>query len=101
MSFFGFIFPCFYVYAKAVDEACMVKNVKASKLTEGDWLYQDVKINKKLIKANWEGLSLDDIKVLQKKSKSVLVRYGIPFVPVFLISFLILVFIYFWGYFGF
>ena len=90
-----FILPYFYVYAKAVDEACMVKRIKTSQLTEGDWLYRDVKIGKKTIRARWSGVKKEEIKKLRKKYKMILIRYGIPFSSVFLISFLIL--IYFWG----
>ncbi|MFA4953178.1 MAG: prepilin peptidase [Candidatus Pacearchaeota archaeon] len=98
-SYFGFlilIIPYVYLFAKAIDEACMIKNVKVSELVEGDWLYKDVKIGRKLIKANWDGLSKEDIKLLRKKKKSVLIRQGIPFVPVFLIAFLILIYIWFY-----
>lgn len=90
-----FVLPYFYVYAKAVDEACMVKKIKTSQLTEGDWLYKDIKIGKKTIKARWDGLKKEEIKKLRKKYKTLLIRYGIPFSLVFLVSFLIL--IYFWG----
>jgi Flp pilus assembly protein protease CpaA len=91
----AFIFPYLYVYAKAVDEACLVKKIKTSDLEEGDWLYHDLKIQKKLIKANWHGLEKEQIKKIQKKFKEIKIRQGIPFVPVFLISFLILIYIYF------
>ena len=89
-----FILPYFYIYAKAVDESCMVKKIKTSQLTEGDWLYKNMKVGKKTIKATWDGLKKREIKQLRKKYKIILIRYGIPFSSVFLISFLIL--IYFW-----
>ena len=89
-----FILPYFYLYAKAVDETSMIKKINTSKLTEGDWLYKNLKVRKKLIKAKWEGLKKEDIKLIKKKYKTILIRQGIPFTPVFLISFLIL--IYFW-----
>lgn len=92
-----FILPYFYLSAKSIDEVCMVKQIPARKLTEGDWLYRDVKIGKKLIKANWDGLRKEDIKLIRKNKKEVLIRQGIPFTPVFLISFLILLFILFKG----
>ena len=50
----------------------------------------------KTIKAKWDGLSDADIKLLKKKKKFVLIRQGIPFVPVFLITFLILIYIWFY-----
>ena len=89
-----FILPYFYVYVKAVDECCMIKEIKTSQLREGDWLYKDIKIGKKIIKAKWEGLKKEEIKKLKKKYKRIKIRQGIPFSPTFLISFLIL--IYFW-----
>ena len=89
-----FILPYLYIYAKAVDEACMIKKIKTSQLTEGDWLYKNIKVGKKTIKASWDGLKKEEIKQLRKKYKIILIRYGIPFSLVFLISFLIL--IYFW-----
>lgn len=97
LFFFGilvFVLPYFYVYAKAVDEACMVRKVKTIELAEGDWLYKDIKIGKKIIRARWEGLKKEEIKKLRKKHKTILIRQGIPFTLVFLISFLILIF--FW-----
>ncbi|MBU2615578.1 MAG: hypothetical protein KKC19_00575 [Nanoarchaeota archaeon] len=69
----------------------MRKSVSVSNLTEGDWLYKDVQIGKKVISAKWEGLSMDDIKKIRKNYKSVIIRQGIPFTPVFLISLLVLI----------
>ena len=85
-----FVISYLYIYAKAVDAVCMVREVSVNKLTEGDWLYEDVFINGKKIKATWDGLLTEDIVLLKKCKKTVLVRYGIQFAPVFLISFLFL-----------
>ena len=85
----GFLFLYFFI--KAIDEGCMIRKVLTKDLTEGDWLSKDVKINKKIIKAHWEGLELDDIKLLQKNKKYVLVKRGIVYAPVFLFSFIILI----------
>jgi len=89
-----FLLPYLYVYAKAVDESCMIKKVKTSKLTEGDWLYKDVRVGRNVIKASWDGLRKEEINLLKKKHEFVLIRQGIPFSPAFLISFIVL--IYFW-----
>jgi Flp pilus assembly protein protease CpaA len=94
LFYFGillFFVPYFYLYLKSVDEGCMVKKISPSKLTVGDWLYEDVKIEKKIVKATWDGVSEEDISLLKKK-KYVFVRYGIQFAPVFLISFVV------WGF---
>jgi Flp pilus assembly protein protease CpaA len=89
-----FLFPYLYLAAKSIDESCMIKLVKPEVLTEGDWLYKNIKIGKRLIQANWEGLSKEEIHILRKSDKKVLIRRGIPFTPVFWFSFLILVFLF-------
>ena len=90
LSVVVFLLPYVYMYAKAVDESCMIKKTKTSELTEGDWLYKDVRVGGKVIHATWDGLRKDEIGLLRKKHKFVLIRHGIPFSPAFLISFLIL-----------
>lgn len=92
-----FVLPYLYVYAKAIEEACMVKKVKASELTVGDWLYEDIKIGKRVIKADWNGLSSENIKVLRARKKFVMIKQGIAFVPVFLISYLIISYLVLWN----
>jgi len=96
MVYFGiliFIIPYFYLSAKAIDEVCMIKKISPKNLTEGDWLYRDVRIGNRIIKKRWDGLTKEEIKLLKKKNY-VFVRQGIPFSPAFLIAFLFL--IYFW-----
>ena len=88
-----FIFPYIYLYAKAVDETVMVKTVNTKKLMEGDWLYQDVKMKGRTIMARWDGLTKDEISLLRKRHKKILIREGIPFSPVFLVSLLIMSYI--------
>ncbi len=89
LSLVFFVFPLLFVYSKTIDEACMIKTVNVGKLTEGDWLYNDIKIGKKTIKTSWDGLTKNEIAVIRKKLKTVRIRQGIPFVPVFLIAFVI------------
>ncbi len=84
------LFPLFYIYAKAIEEKCMIKSVKAENLTEGDWLYQSVQIKGKTIKPNWEGLSTKELKLFKNYRGKVLVKEGIPFTPAFLLAFLVL-----------
>ena len=97
LGIFIFILPYLYLYAKAIDNVCMVKNIEVSKLSEGDWLYNDVRAGKNLIKASWDGLSWEEIKKISRKYKKIKIRQGIPFVPVFLISFLILLGLFYFG----
>ena len=90
-----FVMPYFYIYSKSVDNSCLVKTLNVKKLEEGDWLYKDLKIGKKVIKAKWEGLTNKQIKEIQKNCKKIKIRQGIPFVPTFLISFLVFVYFYY------
>lgn len=86
-----FIFPLLLLYTKSVDEVCMIKKINSKELTEGDWLYKDVNVGNKTIKVSWNGLTKSEIELIKKKHKFVLIRQGIPFTAVFLISFLILI----------
>ncbi|PJC45477.1 hypothetical protein CO037_01305 [Candidatus Pacearchaeota archaeon CG_4_9_14_0_2_um_filter_30_8] len=93
LFYFGiliFVFPYFYLFLKSVDDFCMVREVIPSKLTPGDWLSEDIKVKGKTFRANWDGLSEEEINRLKKRGKKVLIRYGIQFAPVFLISFILL-----------
>lgn len=87
-----FAFVILYDYVKAVDN-CMIKLVDAKKLTEGDWLEQEVKIRGKLIRKSIHGLSWENIKLLREAGKKVWIKEGVPFVPAFLISYLIMVYV--------
>lgn len=96
LGIFIFISPYVFIFSKAIDEVCMVKKIKSSLLREGDWLYKEVVINGKRIKAKWEGISKEDIKLLQK-NKVIVIKQGIAFAPVFLISFILLVLLFYLG----
>src|SRR3989344_3474897 len=87
------LFPVLYVFAKAVEESCMIKQVSWNKVTEGDWLYKDVKVVNRLIKTNWEGVSKKELELIRKNRKKVLIKYGIPFTPSFLFGFVGLLFL--------
>lgn len=86
-----FVLPLLYIYTKAVDET-MKKKIDPRLLIEGDLLYKDVKVGQKLVKSTWNGLTKEDIRFLQRKNKSVIIRKGIAFGPVFLISFILLIY---------
>jgi len=82
-----------YIYTKTID-TCMISSTPPSKLTEGDWLIDDIKLKNKTIKKTVHGLSLEDIKLLRKSKKRVFIKEGIPFTPVFLISLIAMVFFF-------
>jgi hypothetical protein len=76
---------------KAVELSCMYKRVKPAVLTEGDWIANDVKVKGKRICGPKDlGIEKKQIKQLIKaKVKSVVIKVGIPFVPSFLLAFLL------------
>ncbi len=92
-----FISPCIYIYAKSVDESCLVKEINSKNLEEGDWICHDTRVGKSTIKASWHGLTNAEIARIRKKYGKVKIREGIAFAPVFLISFLELVYVYFFN----
>src|SRR3989339_635282 len=81
------LLPLLYAYTKAVD-SCMIKLVSWNELQEGDWIVGDMMIGKRLIRSRANGLTADEVKLLKKMKRKVFVKYGVPFAPVFLISFL-------------
>jgi len=86
------------IFMKVIEEGCMIKEQKVEKLTEGDWVEKEVVVKgKKICGPTDLGLSLEQIAQLKKlKVKSILIKEGIPFVPSFLIAFLITLFVGNW-----
>src|SRR3989304_496776 len=39
-GFFIFVIPYLFIFAKSIDESCMIKKIKPKFLREGDWLYK-------------------------------------------------------------
>ncbi len=97
LAFALFIIIFFYamISLKAVEKACMLKYINPEQLAEGDWVAEDIKIGNKLVYSKKElGISRQKIDLLVRLKKrhkinKVLVKYGIPFVPAFLIAFLL------------
>jgi Flp pilus assembly protein protease CpaA len=83
------IFPFLFIYGKAVENSCMIVEMPGNKATVGDWIYEPVKVRGKIIKPYWEGLSEEEVKLL-RKVKKIKIKQGIPFVPSFLIAFILL-----------
>jgi|SRR3989338_344056 len=77
--------PFLYVYLQAVERIMAVR-ILPGDLSEGDWLAKDVLVNGQKIKANVHGLSAQEIRLLRRHGKEVIVKQGIPFVPAFLFA---------------
>ena len=89
LSLFVFLFVLLFIFAKALEKASMIKMVGVKDLREGDWLVDNVRVGKKVIKADWEGVSKNDLILLRKLKKKVKIKQGIAFVPAILIAFLL------------
>lgn len=87
---FSFFIAFLYIYLKAL-EGCMIKLAHPEKLTEGDWLEQEITIGNYVVRKSVHGLSMEDIKRLKKAGRKALIKEGIPFSPAFLVAFLIMV----------
>ena len=87
LSIIFLFLPLIYVFSKGLEKVSMIKSVSGKELREGDWLVHDVRVGKKLIKADWDGLSSEEIS-LMSKLKNVKIKDGLPFAPAFLIAFL-------------
>jgi len=84
-----------WIFSKAVEMACMYKWVKPAQLTEGDWIVNDVVVRGKRITGPKDlGIEKEQIaKLMKLKVKNVLIKEGIPFVPTFLIAFVLTLFL--------
>lgn len=99
LAFLAIVFIMFYffIYTKTVEEACMEKKISIDKLTEGDWVLEKVVVKgKKICGPQYSGITKEQIKELlktkkQHKKKTIKVREGIPFLPSFLIAFIVMV----------
>ncbi len=71
-----------------VDRELMIKEVETKYLTEGDWLAKSVKIGDTMVHPRKIGLIEDDLNLLKRHKGKVLIRYGVPLAPAFLIAFI-------------
>ena len=101
LSFAFMILTTFYLWAfvRAIEKSSMYKLVEPSKLTEGDWIVKDIYYNKEYITGPKDlGIEKKQIRRLielysKKKVGKILIKEGIPFVPSFLIAFIITFFL--------
>jgi len=107
LTFVVMLYMIFYIwlFVKVIEESCMVKEVSVNNLTEGDWIYKDVFIGKKYITGPKDlGVSREQIVLLKKyqakgKIKTITIKEGIPFIPAFLIAYVVTIILYYVGMF--
>ncbi len=84
-----------WIFVKAIEKTCMIKKVTPHKLTEGDWIVKDIKYKGKYICGPKDlGIEKKQIEELinlykQRKINKVSIKEGIPFVPSFLIAYIV------------
>ena len=85
------IYPYMRNYIKLVEKNLMIKKIRVNKLTEGDWVIENIYYKEKLIyNKNNPGITLENIKLFKKyKIKNVLIKEGLPFIPSFLIALIV------------
>ncbi len=99
---FAYILFYLFLFAKSVEEVAMYKHIPPEKLTEGDWIAKEIRIRGKHIAGPKDlGISRKQIRqliALKRKGKirKIKVKYGIPFVPSFLIAFVMTVLLGAW-----
>lgn len=85
------LFFLFYLppVVQVVEEQCMICNVPLAKVTIGDWIAEDIIIRGRRVAGPRDlGISPEQLTLLRKhKIKTVRVKYGLPFVPSFLLGF--------------
>jgi glucan phosphoethanolaminetransferase (alkaline phosphatase superfamily) len=88
VGYFGFYL---WLCVKVIEEELLIKAYPVKKLTEGDWINEEVKIKGKVIVGPKDlGITKAQITQLKKlKVKKVMVKEGIPFVPSFLLAYVL------------
>jgi len=84
LAVISIILPFLFMFIKAVESSSMIKSTRPENLTEGDMLAKEIKIKNMKIMPCVHGLSLREIALLRKAGKPVLIKQGLPFVPVLL-----------------
>lgn len=89
-----FLIVYMWIAVRSIEQTAMQKWLPVSKLTEGDWVVNEVVVDGKYVCGPKDlGLSLEQIAALKRlrgkrKVSRVLIKEGIPFVPTFFLAFL-------------
>jgi hypothetical protein len=103
LFFFFFLFFLFLV-SKTLEKIYFKKIVDVEKLTEGDWLSEEIKSEGVVVfKSKKEGLYKKDIeKLIQMKKNGIIdkveIKTGMPFVPVFFFAFILFIIVQLSGF---
>jgi Flp pilus assembly protein protease CpaA len=93
LSAFMVILMLLWFFVKIVEKDCMIKKARPDQITEGDWVFKSIYHKGKYICGPKDlGLTKRQIRLIKKLAKQkiikeVYIKEGIPFVPSFLIAF--------------
>ncbi len=81
------------ITSKIIEKVCMIKSIPVNELTEGDWIVKDILVKgKKICGPKDLGITLEQIEELKKHHiKEIVVKEGIPFIPGFLLGYIVIV----------
>jgi Flp pilus assembly protein protease CpaA len=92
-----------FLFVTTVENTCFVMKREVTKLTEGDWLAEEIKINNQILikKKTLEKEDLDQLLKLHKEGKlsKVTVREGVPFIPSFFFAYVTFLILGYYSYF--
>ncbi len=90
LSLWVLLIPYLLLFTRTVEKSCMIKNIQVSKLTEGDWITENIYSKNKIIYSSKSlGITKRQIQDIKRLNiKEVTIKEGIPFVPSFLIAFI-------------
>jgi len=90
-ALFALLYYIIFLFIKSVENIAMYKKVRIEKVTEGDWIANNVVVNGRVVyRPERTGITKRNIMMLKRlKVKNVVVREGIPFVPSFFIALII------------
>ena len=80
-----------FLFVTTVENSCFIMKREVTKLTEGDWLAEEVKVADKVVMKK-KTLEREDLEELlrwhkEKKLDKVVIKEGVPFVPSFLFAY--------------
>ncbi len=85
-------------YLKTIESKCFINPANMNTLMDGDWLVEEVRVDRRVIKPRKEGLTRDEAELIKKwwrqgklKDKP-LIKEGVAYLPAFLITFLVTLF---------
>ena len=81
-----------FIFVNLVERNCFIKRIPVERLTPGDWLAEDVKLHGKVFMQKKTLDEKDLVKIKETALKHVIIKEGVPFIPAFLLAYLLLIF---------